>query len=69
MIVRIYRTQGTLSRSILYAELIAEIEVDKPPEDPQALADEYGGDFIQPILQSNPKSVEEKIHGKVRHDR
>jgi hypothetical protein len=53
MIVRIYRTQGTLSRSILYAELIAEIEVDEPPEDPQTLADEYGGDFIQPIPQSN----------------
>lgn len=46
MIVRIYRTQGTFSRSILYAELVAEIEA-KEPEDPQALADEYGGDFIQ----------------------
>ena len=47
MILRIYRTYGRLSCSILRAELVAEIETDALPEDPQAFADEYGGDFIE----------------------
>ena len=46
MILRVYRTKATFCRSVLYAEQVAEIEVDKPPEDPQAFADEYDGDFI-----------------------
>ena len=47
MILRIYRTYGRLSCSILRAELVAETETDTLPEDSQAFADEYGGDFIE----------------------
>jgi len=47
MILRIYRTYGRLTCSILRAELVAEIETDTLPEDAQAFADEYGGDFIE----------------------
>ena len=47
MTLRIYRTCGRLTRSILRAELVAEIEADRLPEDAQAFADEYGGDFIE----------------------
>ena len=48
MTLRIYRTCGRLTCSILRAELIAEIETDTLPEDAQAFADEYGGDIIEP---------------------
>jgi hypothetical protein len=45
--LRIYRSTGFVSRSVLRAELIAEVEVDQPPDDEAAFADEYGGDIIE----------------------
>ena len=47
MTLRIYRCTGFLSRSVLQAELVAEIETDRRPEDEAAFADEYGGDIIE----------------------
>jgi hypothetical protein len=47
VILRIYRTAGFVSRSVLRAELVAEVEVDRRPEDEAAFADEYGGDIIE----------------------
>ncbi len=47
MTLRIYRCTGFLSRSVLEAELVAEIETDQRPEDEAAFADEYGGDIIE----------------------
>ena len=47
MTLRIYRSAGFLSRSVLRAELVAEVEVDQLPEDEAAFADEYGGDIIE----------------------
>ena len=40
MTLRIYRSTGFLSRSILRAELVAEVEIDQWPEDEAAFADE-----------------------------
>jgi len=45
--LRIYRSTGFVSRSVLRAELVAEIETDQWPEDEAAFADEYGGDIIE----------------------
>ena len=47
MTLRIYRSTDFLSRSILRAELVAEVETDHWPEDEAAFADEYGGDIIE----------------------
>jgi hypothetical protein len=47
MTIRIYRSTGFYTRSVLSAQLVAEIETDALPEDDQAFADEYGGDFIE----------------------
>lgn len=47
MTLRIYRSNGFLSRSVLRAELVAEVETDQWPEDEAAFADEYGGDIIE----------------------
>jgi hypothetical protein len=47
MTFQVYRTTGFLSRSVLQAELVREIETDEYPEDPQALADEYDGDILE----------------------
>ena len=47
MTVRVYRCAGFVSRSVLRAELVAEVEADQPPEDEAAFADEYGGDIIE----------------------
>jgi len=46
MILQVYRTTGRRTRSLWLAELIAEVETDRYPDDPQAFADEYGGDII-----------------------
>jgi hypothetical protein len=51
--LRIYRSTGFVSRSVLRAELVAEVETDQWPEDEAALADEYGGDLIE-VAPENP---------------
>jgi hypothetical protein len=51
--LRIYRSAGFVSRSVLRAELVAEVEADQWPEDEVAFADEYGGDIIE-IAPENP---------------
>jgi hypothetical protein len=51
--LRIYRSTGFVSRSVLRADLVAEVEVDQRPEDEAAFADEYGGDIIE-ISPENP---------------
>ena len=47
MTLRVYRSAGFLSRSVLRAELVAEVETDQWPEDEAAFADDYGGDIIE----------------------
>lgn len=47
MTLCVYRCIGFLSRSVLRAELVAEVEIDQWPEDEAAIADEYGGDIIE----------------------
>ena len=47
MTLRVYRSTGFLSRSVLRAELVTEVEVDELPEDEAAFAEEYGGDIIE----------------------
>jgi hypothetical protein len=47
MTVRVYRCAGFISRSVLRAELVAEVEADQPPEDEAAFADQFGGDIIE----------------------
>ena len=53
MTLRIYRSTDFLSRSIVRAELVAEVETDQWPEDEAAFADEYGGDIIE-VAPMNP---------------
>jgi hypothetical protein len=53
MTLRIYRSTGLLSRSIVRAELVAEVETDQWPEDEAAFADDYGGDIIE-AAPTNP---------------
>lgn len=48
MTLQVYRTTGFCSRSVLRAALVAEVNTREDPEDPQAFADEYDGDFIEP---------------------
>lgn len=44
----IYRFTGeAVSRSVVSAVLVAEVEEDQWPEDEAALAEAHGGDFIQ----------------------
>jgi hypothetical protein len=47
MMLRVYRSTGFLSCSVLRAELVAEVETDEWPEDEAAFADDYGGDIIE----------------------
>jgi hypothetical protein len=53
MILRIYRSVDYLSRSVLRAALVAEIETDDWPEDEAAFADQYGGDILE-VAPTNP---------------
>ncbi len=47
MTLRVYRSTGFLSRSVLRAELVAEVEMDQWPEDEGVFTDEHGGDIIE----------------------
>jgi len=56
MILRIYRSAGFLSRSMLRATLVAEVETDEWPDDEAAFADEYGGDILE-VASLNSETV------------
>lgn len=58
MILRVYRTAGFLTRSVLRAELVAEVEVDQPPDDEAVFADQYDGDIIE-IAPETPENLGE----------
>lgn len=59
MTLLVYRSTGFLSRSVLRAELVAEVEVDEWPEDEATFADDYGGD----ILEVAPVNLGEETNG------
>jgi hypothetical protein len=46
MLIQVHQTIGHVTRSILRARLVAEVEVESYPEDLQDFAEEHGGDFI-----------------------
>ena len=58
MILRVYRSTRFLTRSVLQAELVAEVETDEWPEDEAAFADDYGGDIIE-VAPTDPVNVGE----------
>ena len=58
MTLRIYRSTGFLSRSIVQAALVAEVETDQWPEDEAAFADEYDGDIVEEA-SLNPETGED----------
>jgi hypothetical protein len=45
--VHVYCTTGYLTASIIRARLVAEVEVESPPDNPEDFADQYGGDLIE----------------------
>jgi len=52
MMLRVYRSTGLFSRSIVRAELVTEVETDQRPEDETAFADDRGG--IVEVAPVNP---------------
>ncbi len=46
MLARIYCAEPCTS-SVFWARLVAEIEIEKWPDDPARLADDHGGDFVE----------------------
>ena len=63
MLVRVYRTEPCTA-SVLRASLIAAVEVDQLPGDPEKFANDYGGDFIE----TEPLDPEEEEHGALWDD-
>jgi len=47
MLIHVYQTTDHLTRSILLARPVTEVEVDAFPDDPQDFADEHGGDHLE----------------------
>jgi len=57
MTLQVYRTTSFLSRSVLHAEFVTEIEGDYP-EDDLAFADEYDGDIVETArIEPSPRSL------------
>jgi hypothetical protein len=52
MIINVYQTAQRYSASVLHAELVAVVETDTYPDDPQVFADLYDGDFIEIVEES-----------------
>jgi hypothetical protein len=44
MLIHVHQTTGYVTRSILRARLVAEVEGESYPDDPHEFADEHGGD-------------------------
>lgn len=47
MIVQVFQVTGDVSRSVVGATLLAEIEVEQIPNDQDGFAADHGGDFIE----------------------
>ena len=47
MRIRVYCSTGLVTRSIVRAKLVAEVEIDRWPADEAAFADKHGGDIIE----------------------
>jgi hypothetical protein len=47
MLIQVHQTTGHVTRSILQARPVAEVEVESSPEDHQDFADQYGGDYLE----------------------
>jgi hypothetical protein len=60
MTLRVYRTTGYLTRSILQAELVREFPTNNCPKNPRAFADKYDGDLIETASQ-NPEEEEKNV--------
>lgn len=49
MTALVYKTTGQASRSVIHATLVGEVHLDELPDDLDALASEYGGDYVEII--------------------
>ena len=47
MLIHIHQTIGYVTRSVLQAQLVAEVEAERFPDDPQDFADRHGGDYLE----------------------
>ncbi len=47
MLIQVYRYIGDVTRSVVRATLVAEVEADVLPDDDFEFAAEHGGDFIE----------------------
>ena len=47
MIALVYQFTGDVTRSIVGARLLTEVEIDEMPSDQDDFAAEHGGDFIE----------------------
>ncbi len=47
MLIQVHQTTGYVTRSVLQARLVAEVEVETSPDDPQDFADRHGGDYLE----------------------
>jgi hypothetical protein len=52
MLALVYEYTGDVTRSVLRAALVAEIEIDEIPEDQDEFARENGGDFIEILFDT-----------------
>jgi hypothetical protein len=62
MTIRVYRTAGYLTRSIIRASLVVEVDVESCPNHPEDFADRYDGDFVEVVPG-------EEDHEQIWHDR
>jgi len=43
----VYQLTGYVTRSVLWAEHVASVQIDEEPDDEARFADRFGGDFIE----------------------
>jgi hypothetical protein len=52
MLAQVYVYTGDVTRSVVRARLVEEVEIDEVPEDQAGFAAEHGGDFIEILNES-----------------
>lgn len=53
MNLRIYHSTDHVTRSIIRANFITEVTVDEMPDDELLFADEFDGDILIPVEETN----------------
>ena len=49
MLIQVHQTTGYVTRSVLQARHVTQVEAEQFPDNPEDFADKYGGDYLEVV--------------------